>query len=77
MEIRLEQTENGLDIVLETAAGQQLQVDATKFRIEGNSLIADIPNAVLVLPEGQTFAAENPTEEIAPSQSLLFGFSIL
>jgi len=64
-EIKLEQTEGGLDIVLETAEGQLLQVDATKFRAEGNSLIADIPNAVLVLPEGQAFAAENPTEEIA------------
>jgi iron complex outermembrane recepter protein len=63
--VKLERTETGLDIVLDTAEGKPLQVDATRFRSEGNTLIADIPNAVLVLPEGQTFAAENPTEEIA------------
>lgn len=67
-EIRLERTGDGLDIVLETVDGQPLQVDATKFRAEGNSLIADIPNAVLVLPEGQAFTADNPTEEIATVQ---------
>jgi len=67
-EVKLERTDTGLDIVLETAEGKPLQVDATKFRTEGNSLIADIPNAVLVLPEGQAFTADNPTEEIATVQ---------
>ena len=63
--VALEQTEAGLDIILETAAGKPLQVDATKFRAEGNSLIADIPNAVLTLPNAEEFSADNPTEEIA------------
>lgn len=63
--VKLERTEDGLDIVLETADGKPLQIDATKFRREGTSLIAEIPNVVLALPEGQTFAAENPTEDIA------------
>jgi iron complex outermembrane receptor protein len=64
--VKLEPTATGLDITLETAEGKPLQVDATKFRREGNSLIAEIPNAVLALPEqGQTFVADNPTADIA------------
>jgi iron complex outermembrane receptor protein len=66
--IKLERSATGLDIVLETAAGKPLQVDATKFRREGNNLIAEIPNAVLALPQGQTFTAENPTADIATVQ---------
>ncbi len=63
--VKLERTEAGLDITLETADGKPLQVDATKFKAEGNSLIADIPNAVLSLTDAQAFSAENPTSEIA------------
>jgi iron complex outermembrane recepter protein len=66
--VKLDRTETGLDITLETADGKPLQVDATKFRQEGNRLVADIPNAVLVLPQGQTFAADNPTADIATVQ---------
>jgi iron complex outermembrane receptor protein len=66
--VKLERTETGLDITLETAEGKPLQVDATKFRREGNSLIAEIPNAVLALPQGQTFIADNPTADIATVQ---------
>jgi iron complex outermembrane receptor protein len=66
--VKLERTATGLDITLETADGKPLQVDATKFRREGNNLIADIPNAVLALPQGQTFVADNPTADIATVQ---------
>jgi iron complex outermembrane recepter protein len=66
--VRLERTEAGLDIILETAEGKPLQVDASKFRAEGNNLVADIPNAVLALPQGQTFGVENPTTDIATVQ---------
>jgi iron complex outermembrane receptor protein len=66
--VKLDRTATGLDIVLETAEGKPLQVDATKFRREGNSLIAEIPNAVLALPQGQTFVADNPTADIATVQ---------
>jgi hypothetical protein len=66
--VKLERSKTGLDIVLETAEGKPLQVDATKFRAEGNRLIAEIPNAVLALPEGQAFSAENPTADIASVQ---------
>jgi len=69
-EVRLERIEDRLDIILETADSKPLQIDTTTFRVEGNSLIADIPNAVLVLPEGQPFMAGNPTAEIATVQVL-------
>jgi iron complex outermembrane receptor protein len=63
--VKLNQVDAGLEIVLETQEGRSLQIDATKFRTENNSLIADIPNAVLALPDAQAFNADNPTGEIA------------
>ncbi|MBW4693417.1 MAG: TonB-dependent siderophore receptor [Lyngbya sp. HA4199-MV5] len=63
--VQLNRAEDGLDITLETADSEPLQVDATKFRAEGKSLVADIPNAVLALPNAQEFSADNPTSEIA------------
>jgi iron complex outermembrane receptor protein len=66
--VKLEPTTSGLDIILETASDQPLQVDATRFRSEGNSLIVDLPNTTLALPEGQTFTADNPTADIATVQ---------
>jgi iron complex outermembrane recepter protein len=63
--IRVDRTNTGIDITLEAADGKPLTIDATKFRSEGNSLIADIPNAVLALPSGQPFQAANPTADIA------------
>ncbi|MBW4550160.1 MAG: TonB-dependent siderophore receptor [Aphanocapsa sp. GSE-SYN-MK-11-07L] len=66
--VKLNPTATGLEIVLDTADGKPLAVDATKFRAEGNSLLADIPNAVLALTEEQSFTAENPTAEIATVQ---------
>ncbi|HEY9885034.1 MAG TPA: TonB-dependent siderophore receptor, partial [Thermosynechococcaceae cyanobacterium] len=64
-DVQLNRVEDGLDVVLETEEGKPLSVDATNFRAEGNSLIADIPNAVLALPNAQEFSAENPTSDIA------------
>lgn len=63
--VRVDRTVDGLEITLTTADDKVLQVDATNFRTEDNSLVADIPNARLVLPEGQEFVAESPTEDIA------------
>jgi iron complex outermembrane recepter protein len=63
--VQLNRTEAGLEIVLDTQDSKPLQVDATKFRTEGNSLIADLPNAVLTLPDAQAFNADNPTGDIA------------
>ena len=55
--VRLEEAETGLQVILETAAGT-LATPATT--VAGNVLMADIPNAVLALPEGEAFEAVNP-----------------
>lgn len=55
--VRLNPTPDGLEVILETPKGQQLQAST---RGEGNSLIADISNAVLALPQGGEFRANNP-----------------
>lgn len=61
--VKLERSENELDIILETAEGEPFQIGA--IRAERDRLIAEIPNARLALPEGQSFQAENPTADIA------------
>lgn len=63
--IKVDHTDTGLDITLETAEDKPLQIDASKFRAEGNRLVADISNATLALADGQEFAVDNPTDEIA------------
>ncbi|MEM6434019.1 MAG: TonB-dependent receptor [Cyanobacteria bacterium P01_D01_bin.115] len=60
--VRLEFTESGLQVVLETAAGE-LAIPTTQT--VGNALIADIPNAALALPEGGSFEQFAPAEGIA------------
>jgi iron complex outermembrane receptor protein len=62
--IQILTTDQGLEIILETQ-DELLTVDPETFRIEGDTLIADIPNAVLALPETSEFVANNPTEQIA------------
>ena len=64
MEVKLNPTVDGIEIILETQDNRPLQIDATKFRTESNALIADIPNAVLALPQGQSFRADNPAQGI-------------
>jgi iron complex outermembrane recepter protein len=66
--VKVNPTPTELEIILETAEGKRLLIDATQFRREGNSLIADISGAVLALPEGQPFTAQNPTADIAMVQ---------
>ncbi|KAM3115646.1 TonB-dependent siderophore receptor [Phormidesmis sp. 146-33] len=67
-EVRVDRTATGLEITLTTADGKPLAIDTTQFRTEGNSLIADIPNAVLALPDAPAFRAENPSEGISAVQ---------
>ncbi|MCU0549426.1 MAG: TonB-dependent siderophore receptor [Leptolyngbya sp. Prado105] len=66
--VRVDRTATGLEIILTTAENQSLSINASQVRTEGNSLIAEIPNAVLALPDTPTFTAENPTEDIAAVQ---------
>jgi iron complex outermembrane recepter protein len=60
--VRLESTDSGLQVVLETAGGELV---APTTRSLGNALIAEFPNAVLALPEGGEFFEANPAEGIA------------
>ncbi|MEM1279053.1 MAG: TonB-dependent siderophore receptor [Cyanobacteria bacterium P01_H01_bin.152] len=61
-EIRLETSERGLQVVLETAEGE---LAAPTTTVSGNALIAEIPNAVLALPEGNEFQQFEPADGIA------------
>ncbi|ESA33722.1 hypothetical protein N836_20690 [Leptolyngbya sp. Heron Island J] len=59
--VRVEETETGAQIVLETANSE---LATSSRQIVGNALIVDIQNAVLALPEGGEFQQTNPTEGI-------------
>ncbi|XQQ06910.1 MAG: TonB-dependent siderophore receptor [Leptolyngbya sp. IPPAS B-1204] len=59
--IQLEPTDIGVEIILETAAGQPSEPSSS---VVGNALIVEIPNAVLAL-EGDEFQQANPAEGIA------------
>jgi hemoglobin/transferrin/lactoferrin receptor protein len=63
--VHINPTSDRLEIVLETAEGRSLQIDTNNFRIEGNNLVADIPNTVLAIPDTQEFNIANPTAEIS------------
>lgn len=56
-------TEKGVEVILETSIGAQLQITN---RSTGNNFIADIPNSQLRLPNGDafTFRSEKPLAEI-------------
>jgi iron complex outermembrane receptor protein len=56
--VRVETTETGLQVILETAEGETL---VPKTRTIGNALIANIPNAAIA----QEFSQANPIEGIA------------
>jgi iron complex outermembrane receptor protein len=60
--VRVETTEAGLQILLDTAEGT---LAAPTTQTVGNALIADIPNAVLALPDGGAFEQFAPAEGIA------------
>jgi iron complex outermembrane receptor protein len=59
--VNVERTATGLTIILETQGGKPLAVNASQFRTEGNALIADIPNAVLALPQATEFQNTDPS----------------
>ncbi|MEM7714755.1 MAG: TonB-dependent siderophore receptor [Cyanobacteria bacterium P01_A01_bin.68] len=59
---KINSTDKGIEVILETVNARNLQPVA---KSQGNSLIADIKNAVLSLPDGKDFQVENPAEGIA------------
>ncbi|WP_335137290.1 TonB-dependent siderophore receptor [Nostoc sp.] len=61
--VKANPTNQGVEIILQTTKGQQLQVIN---RSAGNSFIADVPNAQLRLPSGEafTFRSTKPIADI-------------
>jgi iron complex outermembrane recepter protein len=59
--VKVESGASGLEIILETDSGETIQ---PVTRIQGNTLSAEIPNAVLALSDGPSFTAENPAAGI-------------
>ncbi len=57
--VQVNPTDNALEVILETPQADLLQPET---RTEGRTLIADIPNAILALPEG--IRRDNPAEGI-------------
>jgi iron complex outermembrane recepter protein len=55
--VKIESGASGLEIILETESGERIQ---PVTQIQGNTLSAEIPNAVLALSNGSSFTAENP-----------------
>ena len=60
--VRVEETVAGLRIILDTAEGE---LTAPTMTVSGNALVAEIPNAVLALPEGDEFQQFEPVQSIA------------
>ncbi|WP_341530424.1 TonB-dependent siderophore receptor [Nostoc sp. UHCC 0302] len=60
--VQVNSTAQGVEIILQTPLGEQLQV---KPKSEGNTYIAEISNAQLRLPSGETFRQEKPVAGIA------------
>ncbi|UKO96841.1 TonB-dependent receptor [Nostoc sp. UHCC 0870] len=61
-QVRLQSTDKGLDIILETNQSDKLQ---SVVKSEGNNYIVDIPNTQLRLPNGDIFRQEKPTAGIS------------
>lgn len=60
--IRIVEAEAGAQLVIETASGMAI---APTTSTVGNALVVDIPNAVLVLANGEDFQVASPAEGIA------------
>lgn len=60
--VQLNQTNSGLNLVVETSTGKRPQVFTSK---RGNSFVADIVNTQLQLAQGNTFRQVNPAPGVA------------
>lgn len=60
--VQLQQTNGGLEIILQTQGGDRPQIFTTR---SSNRLVADLIDTQLNLPQGDTFRRSNPTSGIA------------
>ncbi|MEM9539002.1 MAG: TonB-dependent siderophore receptor [Cyanobacteria bacterium P01_E01_bin.42] len=60
--IQLQSISSGAELILETLNGDMIQPFSS---VEGETLILDLINARLALPEGDRYSVENPIEEIS------------
>ncbi|NBD18391.1 MAG: TonB-dependent receptor [Cyanobacteria bacterium] len=60
--VQLQETEEGLTLFLETSTGREPQTFRTTY---GETLVIDLTNSRLRLPEGETFQQQNPAPGIA------------
>ncbi|MUL35249.1 type IV pilus secretin family protein [Gloeocapsopsis dulcis] len=60
--VRLNPTNQGLNVILETAAGDRPQIFTSS---RGNALVADIINTQLRTPQGNSFRQDNPAPGIS------------
>ncbi len=60
--VQVKSSDQGLELRLETATGQSFQ---PRFVRQGNAIVAELENAVLALPEEQSFQASQPISGIA------------
>jgi type IV pilus assembly protein PilQ len=60
--VRLQATNGGVEITLQTQGGDRPQIFTTR---SGNRLVADLIDTQLNLPQGDTFRKSNPTSGIA------------
>ncbi|NJM18685.1 MAG: AMIN domain-containing protein [Richelia sp. SL_2_1] len=60
--VKLDPVDGGVNLVLKTSDGSRPQVFTTK---RGNTLVADIINTQLLIPQGSNFRQDNPTDGIA------------
>jgi len=59
--IKVNSTDKGIEVILESANAEALKPVNNN---QGNSFIADLPNAVLALPNGNNFTQNNPAPGI-------------
>ena len=59
--VRLNPTANGLEVILKTASGASPQANTSS---DNQTLLIDLSNAQLNLPEGREFRADNPVQGI-------------
>ncbi|MDZ8051221.1 MAG: AMIN domain-containing protein [Aulosira sp. ZfuVER01] len=66
-DVQLNTVNGGINVVLKTSSGSRPQVFTTK---RGNTLVTDIINTQLRLPQGNNFRKDNPTSGIASVEIL-------